>query len=301
MPTPRSPASLAPSSAFTVAEGRRAGLSTTTLRSAAWRAPHRGTRVAPEHDDRARLAALLRACPDAAFFCGATAALLHGLPLPLRIAESARRMPVIGVPHDHVRIRRSGVIGRRLIVEVNDVVEVDGIRCTSLLRTWAELAETLPVPHLTAVSDFLIARRMTLATRGQLEQTHRRFLGGRGSKARRLAIDLANEGSESPRESELRVLLVMAGLPEPECNVEIYDGPRFVARVDLLYRDKRTVLEYHGDHHRDPQQWSRDQRRRAELESLGYRYTSVTARDFDDPSALLTRVRRFLARPANHA
>ncbi len=53
-------------------------------------------------------------------------------------------MPVIGVPHDHVRIRRSGVIGRRLIVEVNDVVEVDGIRCTSLLRTWAELAETLP-------------------------------------------------------------------------------------------------------------------------------------------------------------
>lgn len=75
-------------------------------------------------------------------------------------------MPVIGVPHDHVRIRRSGVIGRRLIVEVNDVVEVDGIRCTSLLRTWAELAETLPVPHLTAVSDFLIARRMTLATRG---------------------------------------------------------------------------------------------------------------------------------------
>ncbi len=295
MPIPRCSASLAPSAAFTVAEGRRAGLSTTTLRSAAWRTPFRGTRVTAEHDDHARLAALLRACRDSAFLCNTTAAVIHGFPLPLRLAESARRMPVIGVPNDQVRVRRSGVIGRRLIVEADDIVEVDGIRCTSRLRTWAELAEILSVAQLTAVTDFLIARRLPLATRDQLEATHRRFLGGRGSKARRLAIDLANDGSESPRESELRVLLVTAGLPEPECNVEIYDGTRFIARVDLLFRDERTILEYDGDHHRDPRQWSRDQRRRAELESLGYRYTSVTARDFDDPSALLARIRRLLA------
>ncbi|MGL1521349.1 hypothetical protein ACSTIE_23430, partial [Vibrio parahaemolyticus] len=80
-----------------------------------------------------------------------------------------------------------------------------------------------------------------------------------GSKVRRLALDLAVDGSESPKESALRVLLVMAGLPTPECNVEIFDGSRFVARVDLLYRAARLVIEYDGDYHRDPQQWSRDQ------------------------------------------
>lgn len=159
----------------------------------------------------------------------------------------------------------------------------------------------LTVPRLTAVSDVLIARRMPLATRDQLETAHRRFLGGRGSKNRRLAIDLADDGAESPRESELRVLLVMAGLPAPECNVEIYEGPRFVARVDLFYRHKRTIVEYDGDHHRDPQQWSKDQRRRADLESLGYRYTTVTARDFDDPEALVARIRRVLALAPRHA
>lgn len=75
----------------------------------------------------------------------------------------------------------------------------------------------------------------------------------------------------------------------------IRDGWRFVARVDLLYRDARLVLEYDGDYHRDSSQWSRDQSRRAELESLGYRVTVVTARDFDDPGALVRRIRRLLS------
>ncbi|MDI9890882.1 DUF559 domain-containing protein [Rhodococcus sp. IEGM 1404] len=144
------------------------------------------------------------------------------------------------------------------------------------------------------MTDHLLARRNPLCTREDLERMHRRLLGGRGSKVRRLALDLAVDGSESPKESELRVLLVMAGLPTPECNIEIFHGHRFVARVDLLYRDARLVIEYDGDYHRDPRQWSRDQSRRAELESLGYRVTTVTARDFDAPEVLLMRIRRLL-------
>ncbi|WP_367147104.1 DUF559 domain-containing protein [Microbacterium proteolyticum] len=162
------------------------------------------------------------------------------------------------------------------------------------MRTWAELAELLDVGPLTAISDRLLACRDPLATRADLERMHRRFLGGRGSRRRRLAVDFADDRAESPRESELRVLLIQAGLPVPESNVEIFDGHRFVARVDLLYRGARLVIEYDGDYHRDPRQWSRDQSRRAELESLGYRVSVVTARDFDAPEALLMRIRRLL-------
>ncbi|WP_167494190.1 hypothetical protein [Microbacterium hydrothermale] len=236
--------------------------------------------------------------PRHAFVCGASAAVLHGLPLPGPVEARARERPLVGVPAGANRIRRPGIVGRSLLVAFGDLVEVDGIRCTSPLRTWAELAETLSVAQLTAVADRLISRRAPLATREDLERTHRRFLGGRGSKRRRLAVDFADDGSESPKESELRVLLIMAGLPAPETNVEIYDGSRFVARVDLLYRFARQIIEYDGDHHRDPDQWSRDQMRRAERESLGYRMTVVTRRDFDDPIALVARIRRLLAASA---
>lgn len=256
---------------------------------------YHGVRLLPDHADRQRIGALLRALPRAAFCCGATAAFLHGLPLPLPLEHQAREVPTVGVPRDHTRIRRAGVVGRRLNVDAVDIVEVRGIRCTSPVRTWAELAESLSVAQLTAVADALLARRRPLATKAELEAMHLRLLGGRGSVNRRRALELASDRAESPRESLLRVLLVTAGLPEPECNVEIFDDGRFVARVDLFYRQARLIVEYDGDHHRDARQWSKDQRRRSELESLGYRFTVVTARDFDDPAALIARVRRLIS------
>ncbi len=81
----------------------------------------------------------------------------------------------------------------------------------------AELAEVLDVGALTAISDRLLSRRDPLATRADLERMHRRFLGGRGSRRRRLAVDFADDRAESPEGSELRVLLIQAGLPTPEC------------------------------------------------------------------------------------
>jgi len=294
---PRSPASRSPSPAFTLAEARAEGLSATTVRSRAWNAPHRGVRVlAGREDDHERLAALIRALPDGAFCCGPTAAVLLGLPAPRRIASSALRTPFIAVSRGQTRVRRQGMIARRLDVAAGEIVDIGGIRCSSPARTWAELAESLSVAELTAITDRLLWRRHPLVSREDLEQVHRRLLGGRGSPVRRRSLDLASDRSESPRESELRVLLVMAGLPTPECNVEIFAGRRFVARVDMLYRAARLIIEYDGDYHRDPHQWSRDQVRRAELESLGYRVTVVTARDFDDTEALLARIRRLLSR-----
>lgn len=258
-----------PHPAFTVAEGVAFGLSPSSLRSSEWIAPHSGVRVERFSTPQQRLAAFLRALPPHAFLCGPTAATVHGLPLPRPLEVRGWEKPYVGVPSGYNRIRRPGATGRVLSVAHEDVVELHGIRCTSPLRTWAELAEFLEVGQLTAVSDRLISHRHPLATRDDLERMHRRFLGGRGSKNRRLAVDLADERAESPRESELRVLLVQAGLPLPESNVEIFDGARFVARVDLLYREQRLVVEYDGDHHRDARQWSKDQSRRAELESLG--------------------------------
>jgi hypothetical protein len=152
----------------------------------------------------------------------------------------------------------------------------------------------MPLPRLLALTDALVSRRNPLTSIEALSELHRAFRGGRGSGNRERVLELVDDGSESPRESMLRLILVEAGLPRPECNVDIRERGRFVARVDILYRDARLVIEYDGDHHRHPDSWSRDQIRRAELEALGYRVTVVTRRDFDDPQRLVRRIRRLL-------
>jgi very-short-patch-repair endonuclease len=282
-------------SSFTVADARAAGLSPGALRSRKLRKPYWGARSTRELDDEERLRLLLSALPAHAFACGASAAVALALPLPSSHRERALAEPLIGVPLPHNRIRRPGVRGRSLAMQDADVVEVRGIRCTSPERTWCELSGVLPFAAFVAVTDRLLFRGDPLTTRDALRDAHLRVGRSRGAAQRPLALEWSTDRAESPRESELRVLLRQAGLPAPECNVEIFDGVRFVARVDLLYRGARLVIEYDGDHHRDPVQWSRDAIRRAELESLGYRVSVVTARDFDDPAALVRRIRRLLA------
>lgn len=117
-----------------------------------------------------------------------------------------------------------------------------------------------------------------------------------GVVAAREAFELVRERSESVRETWLRLLLVLAGLPEPEVNVDVRtpDGV-FVARVDLLYRRWKVVVEYDGRHHEtDARQWARDRRRREALEALGYRVIVVAAADAKHPQDVVRRVHRAL-------
>ncbi|CAH0155066.1 hypothetical protein SRABI76_00890 [Microbacterium oxydans] len=270
-------------------------MSTKRLRAKDLSSPFHGTRTSGTLTDVERLQLLLDAIPGHAFACGVTAAALWGLPLSRIVEADAWARPSIGVPRHATRVRRADVFGHRLAIEDDDVQFVRGMPCLSPARTWIDVSRTLPISGLLAVTDALISRRRPLATIVELEKMQQRYSGGRGALARERALQLADDRAESPRESMVRLILIDAGLAAPECNVEIWDEHRFVARVDMLYRDRKLIIEYDGDHHRDPDRWSRDQMRRAELEALGYRYTTVTRRDFDDPDALVRRIRRMLA------
>jgi hypothetical protein len=217
------------------------------------------------------------------------------MPLPAAIQRDAFGRPTMAVSHPRNRIRGRGVRGRSLRIAQSELVMRRDIRVTTAARTWLDLSAELDLPALVAVTDYLIARRRRQCTRDELAAVHAASPRAPGTRNRRRALELCTEDSESPRESELRCVLELAGLPRPTCNVEIYDGPRFVARVDLLYPEQRLVVEYYGDYHRDADQWSRDEMRRAEIESLGYRVTVVTRRDFDDLVGLAARIQRLLA------
>ncbi|MDY0908870.1 endonuclease domain-containing protein [Microbacterium sp. CFBP9034] len=280
--------------AFTVARARKSGVSSGRLQAKHLEAPFHGTRATRTLDDIAALQLLFEVLPSHAFACGATAASLQGMPLPAAIELVALKRPTIGVPLPHNRIRRPQVAGRALAVSDDTLTEVRGIRCTTLARTWVDLGAVLPLPRFVAVTDHLIARRGGRASVQSLRDAHVAAGAGRGSRIRAEGLALCSDGAESPRESETRTLLVLGGLPVPETNVDIFSDTRFVARVDMLYRAERLIVEYDGEYHQTDAQWRKDQARRAELISLGYRLVVVTSSDIDDPRTLVARVRRLL-------
>lgn len=289
-----------PPSGFTVASARRSGVAQRRLSARDLARPHHGVRVLASAEvsffERCRLLAI--ALPAHAFFSGVTAATLFGMPLPLRYA--ADRIPPLEVSvADPARcIRRHGVHGRRLQIAATDVGSWRGVRLTAPERTWCDLAPVLPLGQLVAAGDFLIFHERAIVTRAALEAAVASHPGRRWHGKLRRALELLDDHSESPKESELRVIVVTHGLPTPVANVEIFDEQgRFVARVDLLFKDYRETLEYLGDGHRtDVRQWRRDQTRRAEVESLGYHQTDVVADDLENVNALVRRIARNLRR-----
>jgi hypothetical protein len=119
----------------------------------------------------------------------------------------------------------------------------------------------------------------------------------RGKRTAARALELVRPGAESRPETLLRLLLVDDGLPEAELNVAVYgkDG-EFLARVDMLYRAFRVVVEYDGDQHRtDQRQFDRDMGRLDDLAAQGWRVVRVGARSlYRDPQDAVNRVRRAL-------
>ncbi len=97
--------------------------------------------------------------------------------------------------------------------------------------------------------------------------------------------------AESPMESRLRMLLVLAGLPRPEAQVSLYDEEGgFVARPDLYYREARLGLEYDGENHCD--RMTADNRRQNRLHQIGVSLLRYTAPDLRErPAAIVAEVR----------
>lgn len=89
--------------------------------------------------------------------------------------------------------------------------------------------------------------------------------------------------------------MVFAGLPEPECNVDLGDDRFFLACVDLYLRAWSVVVEYEGDHHRtDPQQYDRDLRRYEALAAAGYVTVRVSKEAMRRPRDVAERIYRAL-------
>jgi hypothetical protein len=120
---------------------------------------------------------------------------------------------------------------------------------------------------------------------------------GRNAKRARRAASLVRADVDSPMETRIRLLIVFAGLPEPQVNfiLRIADG-EWRWRFDLCYPEYKLIIEYDGRQHAfDSGQWIHDLERREWLDQDGWRMIIVVSEDiYVHPLRKLQRVKAAL-------
>ncbi|HWD78597.1 MAG TPA: hypothetical protein VG497_06945 [Kribbella sp.] len=223
-----------------------------------------------------------------------SAALLHGLPVwgtDLAKAHFTR------VASGRARVGRAVQVHRGTTA-VDEVVEVSGLRITSVERAIVETACTTSYEVGVVLSD--AALRMRLTSRESLAAVVRRHQRWHGSPAARAAVHFANGLSDSVGESRFRVLMANHGLPEPELQVEIRDDDgQPIGRVDFLLVGV-LVIEFDGAlKYRDgveavvAEKWREDR-----LRERGYGVLRFGWADLNDPHKTAARIWQALARHA---
>lgn len=270
---------------FTYADAMRAGVSAAALRGPRFRALFRGAHihesVRPHPLVRVEAALLLH--PPDAFASHASAGRVHGMPLPT-------------LPDEHVSVFRKQDRRPRpglkphVAAPGTPVVTIRGIRTSAPCQTFVELAEQLGLVDLVVVGDWLV--RNGRCTPSEL----RAFCAASrhpGAKRAQRAAAYVRSRVDSVMETRLRLLIVLAGLPEPEVNVEVTDvDGRPLYRFDLCWPDLKILVEYDGRQHRaDLDQWDHDTDRREWLDAHGWLLVPVFSRGiYRDPAKTLRRV-----------
>jgi hypothetical protein len=164
---------------------------------------------------------------------------------------------------------------------------------------FVQYCATATVLEAIIAGDWLLAERhMSVAEVSELAMRDDWRPGARQARAVLRHLD---PRSRSPKESELRAIVVFSGLPVPEVNADVHAAGRRIAIVDLLLETWRLVLEYEGRQHAlDTGQFARDVTRYAELREAGYEYVQVTHEMLQRPRALAIRIHRVLARRGYH-
>ncbi len=87
---------------------------------------------------------------------------------------------------------------------------------------------------------------------------------------------------------------MLAGVPRPECNVDIVVNGEWLARADLAWRKARLIVEYDGAVHLSEEQRRSDAARRNLLQAAGWLVIVFTANDLRRPWLMASMVKRAL-------
>jgi hypothetical protein len=205
---------------------------------------------------------------------GASAAILHGLPVP-----SVPRLPEVTCAQPGTLGRRAQVLVRGATLGSTDLTDWFGVSVTSIARTIVDLARHDDRSGLMAADAALRERLVCLA---EILDVVARSAGWPGIRRAREVLELACALAESPLESITRLALHDARVPAPELQGIVADpelGKRY--RVDFLWRERRLILEADGRVKYSGDELWREKRREMRLARLGFRVERVVWDDIE--------------------
>lgn len=169
-----------------------------------------------------------------------SAGVVHGLPVPaeeLGLVTMTRTTTGHGKGSSLLRVRQT-------VIHRDEWEDREGFRVTSLARTAADLARTLPYEWAVAVLDAALAKGLTgQELTGALNRNPR--LAGLGTARR--AADFADARAGSPAESISRVQLARFHVPAPQLQFEVRDSEgKVVAFTDFGWPELGLVGEVDG-------------------------------------------------------
>ena len=267
---------------FETSDARAVGLSWKVLQGSRFRRVTPGVYVTATSADspRLRVRGVMLALPTDTIATGVTGLQMLGIEvgpeLPMTFASTHLR-----------QIRRRDV---RVMRFKELPPHRDGIARAE--HCWLVAASTLNLLDLVTAGDWLLRRRRsTLVRLHSAVQTY----PGRGVVPARRAVMLVRERVDSPRETWLRLCLVLAGLPMPECNLVIGDDQGPMGRVDLVYLAYKLIIEYEGDQHRtNRNQWNADIDRHEDFARDNWTLIRVTSERARWPRQVVRSVYRAL-------
>jgi hypothetical protein len=280
---------------FTIKQAKAAGLTRRRSRARDLASPCHGVRIPASADLTLLVRARSLALATGAVASHLTAAALWGFPLP-RCFDTHVVVHLTCRPGARAG-RRKDVRGHQAVLMPEEIVEGRLVACTSPLRTWFDLAGVLDLQDLVIAGDFLFRRRNPLSTLAALDAYLATKAGRPGYRKAVKARALIWAGTDSPKETELRLLLVRSVLSEPAINLPLLDETGgWIQDPDMSYEKFKIAIQYDGGHHASPTQRRSDIFRDENARGLGWHVVVLTQWDLDpfgpgmEPSAV-TRVR----------
>lgn len=182
-----------------------------------------------------------------------SAAIMHGLP-QYRFRDRPISLTVPDASHPP---SRPGLRRHTDALDEREVVEIDGIRCTSIERTLFDVARTEPLEVAVTCADAALRRDVVsdrvfdverhVEWRDRLRLRADRAVGRRGVRRARWVGEFADGRAELPGESVSRLQLYRLGFRAFDLQVAVA-GPRgFDYQVDIGLREVKTFWEFDGE------------------------------------------------------
>ena len=161
-------------------------------------------------------------------------------------------LPLWGVRLDRIHVTRHRRSGGRVdprlhvhsaVLSTEDVVVIGGLAVTSVARTVADLARSLPFEAAVGVADAALCKE--LVTHDELAGAVERGARRPGIGAARRVLAFADGRSQSPGESRSRVRMRWLGLPTPQLQMPIQTRIG-ICHADFGWPEFRAVGEFDG-------------------------------------------------------